>query len=203
MGRPRQATPEQEAEIRRLHDVEGLGTLRIAKAMGLRRGLVWRVLHRDRPSVALLGGSPQKALPGGTGAQKLLPPDDWRKRVYPLKPAAIPPAQEIAAPIGKCPLCEKDGVALVGGLGMCSECLASELTWKSRPVGVGLCWRCGRNPAALHEWEDSRTRESGLCASCRRGFVAAALRDPPPPRRDADGLWWDSDAAGGRGAWKA
>ena len=133
-GRKRGSTPEQDAEIRRLHVDEG--RQRIAKAMGLRRGLVWRVLHRDRPVKALLG-APQKALPGGNRALPL-PPDDWRKRVYPLKPTTIPPAAEIAAPIGKCPLCEKDGVALVGGLGMYSKCLASELTWRSRPVGVGL-----------------------------------------------------------------
>ena len=61
MGRPRKATAEQVSEILRLHVEKGLGTLRIAKVLGLRRGLVWRVLHRKQPTKALPGGSPQRA----------------------------------------------------------------------------------------------------------------------------------------------
>ena len=182
MGRPRQATPEQEAEILRLHAADGLGSIRIAKKLGLRRGMVWRVLHRVRP-VLSLPGSPQKALP----VEKA---HEIRK---------IPPAAEIGAPIGKCPLCKQPKVPLIAGLGMCAECLRSELTWGSRPLGVGLCWGCGANPAPIHEWEDARTREAGLCAPCRRRLISVARRDPPPPVRDDRGLWWNPE----KGYWDA
>jgi hypothetical protein len=97
----------------------------------------------------------------------------------------------------RCPLCRK--LVPLGVLGMCEECLASELTWKSRPVGIGLCWKCSGNPVALHEWENLE-HTTGLCASCRRAFMNIAMRDPPPPRPDIRGLYWDPNHRGG--AWR-
>jgi hypothetical protein len=92
MARRRKLTPEQASGILDMH-ARGMGAKRIAKAAGLTRSLIRRVLARwkPKPQAALPGGSPRLALP-------VVKAREIRK---------IPPAAEIGAPIGRCPLCRR------------------------------------------------------------------------------------------------
>lgn len=191
MGRKPKLTWEQASGILDMH-TRGMGTRRIAKVTRLARALVRRILDKWNPKAqkVLPGGSPQLALP-------LEQPHETR---------AIPPAQEIAAPIGKCPVCGKGKVALVFGLGICSPCIEREKsTYHGRPIAFGRCWRCAAD-RPIHMMTTGGEVFEGLCGAHKvaelSSAIAQARAKPRQPERDSRGMYWDEDGAGGRGCWK-
>ena len=184
MGRPRQATADQVAEIWRLHAEEHLGTLRIAKRLGLRRGLVWRVLHRVRPVQALPGGSPQSALP----------PE--RARVA----GALPRPGEAGAAFGACRWCKSKHVAILAG-GLCQQCVSKECQLHgSRPLFFGSCWRCAAD-RPIHLRTAGADYPEGLCGLHKNAELASAIAQSRhshrQPEVDSRGVYWDPDWRGG------
>lgn len=186
MGRPRESTAGQDAEILRLHAAEGLGTLRIAKKLGLRRSLVWRVLHRTKPT---------KALPGSPAVGAL-----------PVEPQHETRALPLPADHGRCKGCGKP--AALQAAELCAECMA-DLTARfgTRPVARGLCYRCGKRDIVLGIVAKGAGYIEGLCledwwreqASMAADSEARYQRQHAEELPDSRGLAWD----GTRGFWKA